>query len=72
MRYLSLGEVLRLHQMLIEQSGGATGIRDLGLLDSALAQPRATLGGQDLHPTVLEKAAALPRWIREDRLRATR
>jgi death-on-curing protein len=59
MRYLSLGEVLRLHQMLIEQSGGLGGIRDLGLLDSALAQPRATFAGQDLHPTVLEKAAAL-------------
>ena len=59
MRYLSLGEIIRLHQMLIEQSGGAVGIRDLGLLDSALAQPRATFGGQDLHPTALEKAAAL-------------
>jgi death-on-curing protein len=59
MRYLSLGEVIRLHQMLIEQSGGSVGIRDLGLLDSALAQPRATFGGQDLHPTALEKAAAL-------------
>jgi death-on-curing protein len=59
MRYLSLGEVVRLHQMIIEQSGGAAGIRDLGLLDSALAQPRATFDGQDLHPTVLDKAAAL-------------
>jgi death-on-curing protein len=45
--------------MVLEQSGGASGIRDLGLLDSALAQPRATFGGQDLHPTLLEKAAAL-------------
>ena len=59
MRYLSLGEVVRLHQRLIEQSGGATGIRDLGLLDSALAQPRATFDDRDLHPTVLDKAAAL-------------
>ena len=59
MRYLSLGEVVRLHQMIIEQSGGATGIRDLGLLDSALAQPRATFDGRDLHPTLLDKAAAL-------------
>jgi death-on-curing protein len=59
MRYLSLGEVVRLHQMLIESSGGATGIRDLGLLDSALAQPRATFDGRDLHPTTLDKAAAL-------------
>jgi len=59
MRYLSLGEVVRLHQMLIESSGGAPGIRDLGLLDSALAQPRVTFDGRDLHPALLEKAAAL-------------
>jgi death-on-curing protein len=59
MRYLSLGEVVRLHQMVIEQSGGAAGIRDLGLLDSALAQPRATFEGRDLHGTILDKAAAL-------------
>lgn len=59
MRYLSLGEVVRLHQLIVEESGGATGIRDLGLLDSALAQPRATFGGEDLHPTLLDKAAAL-------------
>jgi len=59
MRYLSLGEVVRLHQMVIEQSGGAQGIRDLGLLDSALAQPRATFDGRDLHATLHDKAAAL-------------
>jgi len=59
MRYLSLGEVVRLHHLLVEQSGGASGIRDLGLLDSALAQPRATFGGQDLHQTLIDKAAAL-------------
>lgn len=59
MRYLSLGEVIRLHQMLIESSGGAPGLRDLGLLHSALAQPRATFAGNDLHPTLLGKAAAL-------------
>jgi death-on-curing protein len=59
MRYLSLGEVVRLHQLLIESSGGAAGIRDVGLLDSALAQPRATFDGRDLHPTLLDKAAAL-------------
>ncbi len=59
MRHLTLGEVVRLHQMLLEQSGGAPGIRDLGLLDSALAQPKATFDGRDLHPTVFDKAAAL-------------
>lgn len=59
MRYLSLGEVVDLHQALIDQTGGATGIRDLGGLESALAQPRATFARQDLHATVAQKAAAL-------------
>ena len=59
MRYLSLGEIVDLHQALLEQTGGATGIRDLGMLESALAQPRATFGGTDLHPTLVQKAAAL-------------
>jgi death-on-curing protein len=59
MRYLSLGEIVDLHQALLEQTGGATGIRDLAMLESALAQPRATFGGADLHPTLVAKAAAL-------------
>lgn len=59
MRYLALGEVLRLHQMIIEQTGGAGGLRDVGLLVSALAQPRASFGSDDLHPTPVDKAAAL-------------
>jgi death-on-curing protein len=59
MRYLALGEVIELHQRLLTQTGGASGIRDLGLLESALAQPKATFGGSDLHPTLVDKAAAL-------------
>jgi death-on-curing protein len=59
MRFLSLGELVDLHQAVLDQSGGATGIRDLGMLESALAQPRATFGGTDLHPTFVRKAAAL-------------
>ena len=55
MRYLSLGEVIALHQAVLNQTGGATGIRDLGALESALAQPRATFGGQDLHPELVRK-----------------
>jgi death-on-curing protein len=58
MRYLSLGEIVDLHHALLDQTGGATGIRDLGGLETALAQPRATFGGKDLHPTVIDKAAA--------------
>ena len=53
MRYLTLGEVVALHRSLIAVSGGSEGIRDLGMLESALAQPRATFGGSDLYPGVI-------------------
>jgi death-on-curing protein len=59
MRYLSLAEVLVLHERIVAQSGGAAGLRDLGSLESALAQPRATFDGVDLYPSLAEKAAAL-------------
>ncbi len=59
MRYLSLKEVLELHRYLIEKTGGAAGVRDLGLVESALAQPMMTFGGADLYPTMIEKASAL-------------
>ncbi|HBE51652.1 MAG TPA: type II toxin-antitoxin system death-on-curing family toxin [Cyanobacteria bacterium UBA11369] len=59
MRFLTLIEVLELHRRIIGQSGGAFGIRDVGLLESAIAQPRMTFGGEDLYPSLLEKAAAL-------------
>ena len=59
MRYLTLGEVVELHRRVLQAGGGAGGIRDLGALDSAIAQPKATFGGIDLYPTVVEKAAAL-------------
>jgi death-on-curing protein len=58
-RYLTLIEVLNLHRQIIEQSGGALGVRDLGALESALAQPRMTFGGEDLYPTLVDKAAAV-------------
>ena len=59
MRHLSLAEVGELHRLVIEASGGTHGIRDLGALESAVAQPRMSFGGEDLYPTPLEKAAAL-------------
>jgi len=59
MRYLALAEVVELHRRLLEATGGAPGIRDLGALESAIAQPKATFGGVDLYPTLEEKAAAL-------------
>ena len=59
MRWLTLAEVLDLHRRLIEQSGGRAGLRDIGLLEASLAQPRQTFGGTDLYPGVVAKAAAL-------------
>jgi len=59
MRYLTLGEVVALHRAILEGSGGAPGIRDLGALESALAQPRASFDGTDLHSSLHAKAAAL-------------
>ena len=58
-RYLTLEEVLELHRLALEQAGGLAGVRDLGGLDSALAQPRMTFAGQQLYPSLAEKAAAL-------------
>jgi death-on-curing protein len=59
MRYVTLAEVVALHRAIIDSTGGATGIRELGGLESALAQPRATFGGIDLHATLPAKASAL-------------
>ena len=59
MRYLTLGEVLVLHQRLLELAGGGHGLRDLGALESAVAQPRMTSGGEDLYPDLVSKGAAL-------------
>jgi len=58
-RYLSLDEVLALHRLVIAQSGGTPGIRDKNALESAVAQPHMTFGGEDLYPTLVEKASAL-------------
>ncbi|MEW6659835.1 MAG: type II toxin-antitoxin system death-on-curing family toxin [Thermodesulfobacteriota bacterium] len=58
-RYLSLGEVLELHRRIIQQTGGAVGVRDLAALESAVAQPRMTFSGHDLYPSLEAKAAAI-------------
>ena len=59
MQCLSKAQVLRLHEDIVAVSGGSAGLRDEGALDSALAQPFASFGGQDLYPTLIDKAAAL-------------
>lgn len=52
-------KVLLLHQMIAEETGGGVGIRDVGLLESALNNAYATFGGEELYKTKEEKAASL-------------
>jgi len=58
-RHLTLGEILTLHERMLQRTGGASGVRDLGALESAVAQPRMTFGGEDLYPDLVAKATAL-------------
>ena len=60
MRYLSLAEVLLLHRLVMEQSRQQALLRDLGGLESAVAQPRQTFGRQDLYPGLASRPR---RWI---------
>lgn len=59
MRSLTIDEILETYQRIMEQSGGLPGIRDFGALESAIAQPHMTFGGNELYPNLAEKAAAL-------------
>jgi len=56
--FLDLNEVLRIHRDQVERYGGDPGIRDLGLLESAVAMPQAGFGGSFLHHDLFEMAAA--------------
>jgi death-on-curing protein len=56
--FLNLAEVLEIHRDQIERYGGHAGLRDLGLLQSALAMPAAGFGGRYLHGDLVEMAAA--------------
>lgn len=57
-QFLTLDEVVAIHRDQIERYGGSLGVRDWGLLKSAVAMPAATFGGQFLHGDVYEMAAA--------------
>lgn len=52
-------KVLLLHQLLIQETGGSDGVRDIGLLDSAIESAYATFDGNDLYPSKEEKAAKI-------------
>lgn len=57
-KYLTVKDVLLLHDLAIEAAGGSHGLRDLGLLESALGRPQAAFDGEDLYPTIFLKAGA--------------
>lgn len=57
--YLSLAQVLDLHAALVRAFGGAAAVRDRSGLESAVARPASTFGGEDLYPDLASKAAAL-------------
>lgn len=56
--FLSVDVVLRIHQRVIEEFGGDPGLRDRGLLESAVAMPQSTFAGNYLHVELADKAAA--------------
>jgi len=56
--FLTLAEAIEVHTDQIHRYGGQRGVRDLGLLESALAQPEASFGGEWLHRNLFEMAAA--------------
>ena len=56
---LSKSQILLMHEQLIAQTGGSTGLRDEGMLDSALNAPFQTFGGEDVYPSLQQKATRL-------------
>jgi death-on-curing protein len=59
MKFINIFQVLELHKHLLDEFGGISGVRAFGALESALAQPEMSFGGEDLNPTLIEKASAL-------------
>ena len=56
--YLSVEIIFEIHRRVIDDFGGEPGLRDRGMLESAVALPQSTFGGKDLHAGLAEKAAA--------------
>jgi death-on-curing protein len=59
MKYLTAEQVLFLHARLISETGGSHGVRDVGMLQSAVLRPQTTFEDQDLYPDIFSKSAAL-------------
>lgn len=59
MKYLTSQQVLAIHDQAIRKFGGSHGIRDVGLIESAVARPQASYAGEDLYRDIFDKTAAL-------------
>jgi death-on-curing protein len=59
MKYLSPQQILFINARVISETGGEVGLRDLALLESAVARPQATFDDKELYPGLFEKAVAL-------------
>ncbi len=59
MKYLSFKHINHIHTRIIKTSGGSDSIRDRGAVESAIAQPMMTFNGEELYPTLIDKASAL-------------
>lgn len=58
-KYINIDTALAIHEAMIQRFGGSMGLRDVRLLESALAQPAQSFLGKDFYPTISEKAARL-------------
>lgn len=59
MKYLTSPQVLAIHDQMVKRFGGSHGVRDLGLVESAVERPKSTFDGVDLYPDIFLKAASL-------------
>lgn len=59
MKYLTPQKILFIHDQVVKRTGGSHGVRDLGLVESAVYRPQATFDGTDLYLGIFDKAAAL-------------
>lgn len=58
-RFLTVEEVLTVHERVIDESGGSHGVQDKGLLESAVMRPQTTFAGEHLYPDLFSQASAL-------------
>src|SRR5882757_2828105 len=66
MNALSLEQLLEIHALVVEATGGSIGLRDLGRLEAAIAAQTQNVFGEELYPTLIDKAAAMIRGIIAD------